>query len=170
VAAKIACRALLDAAAKHEPAQLLLPTTWTKISRLADEAVVKAPSAGLTTLIGFCITDSVVCGSSCGDSAAFLLNAYRPAEILTARQHKNPPVGSGAAPFVDFFAALQRPWILLAMSDGVWKYAGWEGIAQSALSEHDEGLIHLLRQRAKLPVGKRLQDDFTLVIFQDWPN
>ena len=47
---------------------------------------------------------------------------------LTANQIKNPPVGSAAAVFTPFAGRLERPWTVLAMSDGVWKYVGWERV------------------------------------------
>ena len=52
--------------------------------------------------------------------------------ILTRHQFKDPPVGSGEASFVPFTARLASPWTVLALTDGVWKYAGWDHVLQVA--------------------------------------
>jgi hypothetical protein len=113
------------------------------------------------------ISDHCVVGASSGDSAAIALSAGEPARELTQGQHKNPPVGSGAATFASFSARLKVPWIILAMSDGVWKYAGWEPIIQAAGRFRGAALVKSLQDLARLPHGGRFPDDFTLVVFDD---
>src|SRR5713226_6513537 len=55
-AAKVACRATLDAALGYTPVELLRPRTWESILQLADEAVSEDNTAGFTTLVAFCLT------------------------------------------------------------------------------------------------------------------
>ena len=119
----------------------------------------------LIGLVGLCVVPGAVAGASCGDSAALLVCGGR-ARPLTAAQAKNPPVGSGAAPFVPFAAGLVRPWALLAMSDGVWKYAGWAAITQAASALRGRALLEALQARARLPGSGQFPDDFTLVLFE----
>jgi hypothetical protein len=85
---------------------------------------------------------------------------------LTARQHKNPPVGSREATFVPFAAQLVRPWAVLAMTDGVWKYAGWENVLKIVSEPRGKDIIACLRDRARMQGSGGLQDDFTLILLQ----
>lgn len=166
-AANAACRVCIDAALTYPAAGLLQPATWTKILEEVDRAVADDPDAGFTTVVAFCITQGTLCGASCGDSAAVLLGPNRPGDVLTARQYKNPPVGSRGASFVSFTAKLLSPWTVLAMSDGVWKYAGWENVLKIAAEARAEDIIPLTCNRARLPRSGNLQDDFTLVVLLD---
>ena len=163
-AARLACRVCVDSAAHLDPTALLSSSTWTPILHAVDRAVADAPTAGLTTLVAFDVTAGRVCGASCGDSAAVLFQADAPPTHLTAGQRKNPPVGSGFATFTGFAANLVRPWLVLAMSDGVWKYVGWDKIAKAASEVRGERLVATLLENARLRSGG-LQDDFTVVAF-----
>jgi len=167
LAAKLACCVCLDAALTYPPPVLLFPATWTNILHKVDKAVSDNAAAGFTTLVAFGIAEGHLFGASCGDSAAVLLDSRKPSEILTARQNKNPPVGSGAATFDHFVARLTPPWIVLTMSDGVWKYAGWDSILKIGPQTQGEEIIASLRRSAGLPRSGGLQDDFTLVVLQD---
>jgi hypothetical protein len=146
----------MDAASALPPASLLSPHAWTGILRQADAAVERDPEADMTTLIAFCIVNSAkfLCGTSNGDSAVYLRMVGRPGVILTERQHKDPPIGSGAADPVSFTARLTVPWLLLALTDGVWKYAGWDGVRDAAARHGREELIPILRRKAALPNGQ----------------
>jgi hypothetical protein len=128
--------------------------------------VADAEKAGFTTLIGFCLTENALCGASSGDSAVALLNAGEPPRILTKHQMKNPPVGSRGAIFVPFSVRLVHPWTVLAMTDGVWKYAGWDTIFAVSSEGAGEAILQKVREKAALPRTGQLQDDFTLVVFQ----
>jgi serine/threonine protein phosphatase PrpC len=97
LAASIACQSCLEFASSFRLDRLLSPLTWPVILRQSDEAVAAAANAGFTTLIGFCLTEDALCGGSSGDSAVLLLSAGQSPRILTDRQVKNPPVGSGGA-------------------------------------------------------------------------
>jgi len=135
-----------------------------------DQAVADDPSAGFTTIVAFAMTESFVCGASSGDSAAVAICANRPAQILTEHQHKNPPVGSGGAAFVPFHAKLGSIWTLMAMSDGVWKYVGWENIFLAVAGRSGREVADELLERARLRPSGMLQDDFTLVVLQASTN
>ena len=82
------------------------------------------------------------------------------------RECKNPPIGSGGAGGVSFGANLGPPWTVLAMSDGVWKYAGWENILRIGFGERGEAIGDALLEAARLKRTGELQDDFTLIVLQ----
>jgi PPM family protein phosphatase len=167
-AAQLACRVCIEAASAKQPAILVTrPGAWEEILRQADAAVSNDQQAGFTTLIAFSIQKDLICGASNGDSGVYAVSAGDPGVILTARQHKDPPIGYAAARPVGFTARLKRPWTVLALSDGVWKYAGWDRIAKAASRLSGNELLDLLRKQAGLPGSGRLQDDFTVVAIQD---
>lgn len=165
-AATVACRSCVERAASFSFDQLLSPLTWPTLLRHSDEAVTSDPEAGYSTLVGFCLTETTLCGASSGDSALLVRNAGKPPMILTAHQFKNPPVGCGAAVFVPFVLRLIAPWMVLAMTDGVWKYAGWETLFAAVANDNAEAILRSIHTRCVLPASGKLQDDFTLVIFQ----
>ncbi|CAA9383869.1 MAG: Stage II sporulation protein E [uncultured Phycisphaerae bacterium] len=165
-AAQLACQVAADGAAGLSLGQLSRPTTWCEVLRASDLAVRDDASAGFTTLIGFYIAGGFIAGASCGDSAVLLApGGGRPSE-LTANQVKAPPVGSGGAPFCPFGAGLPGSWKVLAVSDGVWKYAGWDRVRTAASSLSGQALIDDLRSGATLPGSGQLPDDFTAVLFE----
>jgi hypothetical protein len=132
----------------------------------ADVAVTANPDAGLTTLAGFIVTGDTVRGGSAGDSAVLAVCGSGEVRELTAQQFKNPPVGSGEAIFVPFEMKLVRPWRVLAMTDGVWKYAGWSRVDELATTRKDEELMAALKAAARLPRTGQFQDDFTAVLIE----
>jgi PPM family protein phosphatase len=166
-AARIACSTAAEAALHRSPRALARPTSWGPVLQEADRAVHRHLDAGFTTLLGFCITGGLLVGASCGDSAVWALSGSGPARDITKGQFKNPPVGSGAAMFVSFAAPLVGPWSVLSMSDGVWKYVGWERWVRAAAASRGEALVGTLQGLARLPGSGRFPDDFTLVLFED---
>jgi hypothetical protein len=52
------------------------------------------------------------------------------------------------------------------MSDGVWKFAGWERILSMSALQPGTELVDSVYQSAKLLKSKSLQDDFTLVLIK----
>jgi PPM family protein phosphatase len=164
-AAQIAVRKSLDVAVTFAPEALFNERTWRGIVSAADEAVGGAPSAGYTTLVCIGVSKERLCGASCGDSAALLITDGQT-HFLTKDQIKNPPVGSGAAQPVAFSATLGRFWKVLVMSDGVWKYVGWQKITELAREMEGEALLAALRQAAASGWGGKLPDDFTLALLQ----
>ncbi len=164
-AARLACQSTLDAAADCSPERLSDTNTWSAILRKADAAVCVDPDAGYTTLVGLSVSRDRVVGASSGDSAALLLCGDSVVE-LTSDQRKNPPVGSGAAVAVPFASVLRVPWRILTMSDGVWKYVGWERIIEFARREGGSELVAELKRSARLPGSGQFQDDFTVVLLE----
>jgi PPM family protein phosphatase len=169
-ASKLACHTVMELA-QSQPVNCLMDVrTWQAILNQADAAVAADRKAGFTTLIGFCVMDNKVCGGSNGDSAVALFDETRTCDELTQSltkfQIKNPPIGSGDAAVVPFAADLRKPWMILAMSDGVWKYARWDRIKESAQSLRGQALIEAIKDSARLNRSGKLQDDFTLVVMQ----
>lgn len=163
-AAQLACQVGLDAALRLSPQSLASPS-WPGLLAQADRASAGS-AAGFTTLVGLCVTDTHVCGASCGDSAVLALSTGDQPRELTRHQQKNPPVGSGEATFVPFALDLAFPWKVLVMSDGVWKYAGWQRITDAARRESGAALLTALQSAARLPGSGRFPDDFTVVVFE----
>jgi PPM family protein phosphatase len=165
-AARIACQTA-TAAALRQPAHALTEADrWAAILREADLAVLSDSRAGFTTLLGFLVTREFVVGASCGDSAIALRSSSEPVRDLTKGQRKNPAVGSGVAEFVPFSASLAWPWSVIAMSDGVWKYVGWDRLDQAARAWRGEVLVKTLQGFARLPRSGQFPDDFTVVLFE----
>jgi PPM family protein phosphatase len=169
-AAKIAAQLLPVLAKKQHSSQLVDTWLWANLFRSADRLVAKDSQAGFTTLIGLCVLKERVIGGSNGDSAVAIFDATRECLELTKHQEKNPPVGSGDATFTAFATNLHRPWMILVMSDGVWKYARWEKIIEAAKTLRGQELIGAIKQSAMLTRTGKLQDDFTLVILQSEAN
>ena len=167
-AARVACRAAAEAALRRPPRELIRPSTWGAILEEADRAVEQHPDAGFTTLLGFSIAGGLLVGASCGDSAILALAGGEPVRDVTEGQVKNPPVGSGSARFVAFSVPLVRPWSVLAMSDGVWKYVGWDPMVRAASTFCGETLVTALQGFARLPRSGGFPDDFTVVVFEDY--
>jgi PPM family protein phosphatase len=161
-AARLACRACLDAAVACNSETLLRPDAWTEPISRADAAVTADREAGLTTLVAFAVLGDRLVGASVGESAAVLLTASRAGVVLTSRQRKNPAVGFGEVFAVPYAVRLPRPWAVLAITDGVWKYAGWENVFQLKPDHTGREMIDALLAKVRLPRGE-LQDDFTVV-------
>jgi hypothetical protein len=165
-AAQVACRAAAEAASSLPAERLTDGLVWTEILRQADQAVADDGVAGFTTLLGFWIAEGIVCGASSGDSAVFAISQPGGVQELTAHQHKNPPIGSSGALPVPFTAGLGPAFLVLAMSDGVWKYAGLELIFKLSVTASGPEVIEALKKKARLPGSGRFPDDFTLVLFR----
>ncbi len=165
-AARLACRVEVAAALSQPPDALVRPDTWAEILRRADGAVLADTTAGYTTLIGFVAVGGRVVGVSSGDSALWIAGADDRIVELTDRQSKNPPIGSGGAEPTPFVAALSGSWVVLAMSDGVCKYAGRDGVRAALQKNRGRALLDALLARARLPRSGGLQDDFTAIVLQ----
>ena len=163
-AARLACDTFLKVASQATLAELMVFGVWDDILAFVDRTVAADALAGFTTLVAFCIAGGFLRGASSGDSALILAEPEQEPLILTARQSKDPPVGSGGAVFVPFSIKPQAPWTALAMTDGVWKYVGWDTLLQAAAGAPPEEMLRSLRQRAGLPGSGTLQDDFTVII------
>ena len=166
VAAQQACRLILQAAADSRPWSLLWTQKWERLLRRTDRALRIDADAGFTTLIAFAVKRNRLFGAACGDSALMAVTA-RDVQVLTKGQMKNPPVGSGRAAAFGFKFPLAPPWTILAMTDGVWKFAGWDQIREKAIEVRDpEAMIESIRGAAIRSAGS-LQDDFTLLVIRE---
>jgi PPM family protein phosphatase len=87
-------------------------------------------------------------------------------EESTANQLKNPPVGSGGAVIVPFAVKLVGPSMVMAMSDGVWKYVGWERVKDLAARFRGKELVEAVQEQARLLRTRQFQDDFTVVLLE----
>ena len=139
------------------------PNQWLNILSIADQSAMH--SGGLTTLIGFMMTDQYICGGSVGDSKLYCLTSSdaQPSE-LTSSQSKNPPVGSGQACFVPFSALLDIGSRVLAMSDGVWKYCGYHAINQALKLRQADHVFEYLKKATLERNGDKFPDDFSLIL------
>ena len=175
-ASSLACETVLDLAAGCSPLRLHWPITWHSLARRADREVRASPGAGFCTLVALAVTAWRVSGAACGDSAAVLAVGNDPTRFLTSEQRKNPPVGSGNASFTFFTARVspRKPWTLLLMTDGVWKFTGVDPVIEAAISpEPAPRIIDQLRKAAARngPLLKRsTRDDFTVLVVQNRPG
>ncbi len=165
VAARLAVETCLNLALKREVEELLQNETWSKILCHTDEIVEADANAGFTTLIGLCVTPTRVCGASCGDSAALLIDAENLIE-LSENQRKNPPIGSGSATPVSFLSPRVPASQLSLMSDGVWKFVGFEAIRVMARQQRGANLVFDLRQLQLDGNNGKLTDDFSLIVVE----
>ena len=165
VAAQTAVDSCLEKAQSYAIKQLVNPYTWQAIGETVDRNVSLKPEAGYATFIGLVLIPSFVIGISNGDSAValFLNDKF---VLLTEHQHKNPPIGSGVARLAPFAARLDQPWKLLLMSDGVWKYVGWETIIGRCGADSGHGLMSSLRNIAAQNTGGTLLDDFSVILIE----
>lgn len=164
-ASQLACRTALAVTTALSPKTLDDGRRWAGVLRSTDEAVCTDAEAGFTTFIALCVHADRVVGISNGDSAALLVSGAHTTE-LTAGQSKNPPVGSGTAAGSPFAAKLIPPWRLLVMTDGVWKYAGWQRVVEAVRRQTGADVMAELQQAARLVGSGRFQDDFTVVLLE----
>lgn len=157
-AAQTACRVVVERYANA--------ARMTDAVIAADAAVAADPDAGFTTLVALVAKSDRVYGSSCGDSAAVAVCGDDAPRVLTSRQLKNPPVGSGEAAFIPFEMELTEPWRIVVMSDGVWKFASWDRVWDSAARLSGDELIDDLQAAARLRATGEFQDDFTIVVLE----
>lgn len=165
VAAKTAVESCLDKAQGYSLKELVNLNTWETIGSTVDRNVALKPEAGYATFIGLVLMPSFIMGISNGDSAVAMFFDERIV-VLTEHQHKNPPVGSGSARLTTFSARLGDRWKLLVMSDGVWKYVGWETIIELCNEDGGEKLISNLRKSATKNTGGKLLDDFSVILVE----
>jgi hypothetical protein len=165
-AAQVACATVMASLLAARPALLPVPSVWCEVLSEADRAVAADREAGYTTLLAFALIGDSLIGASSGDSAVLVVPHQGKSIEVTARQIKNPPIGSGAAEIVPFAVRLTAPWSVLAMSDGVWKFAGWERMTAAAKTLRGMDLVGHLLESVRLPGSGFLPDDFTLVVFE----
>jgi hypothetical protein len=167
-AAQVAVQTALAEALAQPPRALLKPPICEDIVRAADQEVYTDPQAGFTTLVICVVRDRLVCGASCGDSAAVVVQGD-DSVVLTAEQRSHPAVGSRAARGVSFYLELDPPWHLCAVSDGVWKYTGWDRLIALMRRHRGRDLTNALRAAAIKPGNLGLPDDFSIASFTGDP-
>lgn len=172
LAARAACEAVWARALEHPFDALLQPSMWTILLYAADQAVCR--TGGYTALVALAVDGSFVVGASCGDAKVFfsqkngtapLLRAARALEVTewTARQQKNPPVGSGDAVFVPFSSNELGGGRILMLSDGVWKYCGFDAIRSAFGMPVFQESSTVLRAATVKRAGVNLPDDFSVI-------
>ena len=172
-ASSLACESIVALAAKCSPLCLHRPLAWRSMARRADREVRARPGAGFCTLVALAVTARRVSGASCGDSAAVLAVGNDATQFLTREQRKNPPVGSGNAHFTFFTARVSRrkPWTLLLMTDGVWKFTGLDPVIEAAISNAPaQRIVEQLREAASRNgrvLRRGARDDFTVLVVQN---
>lgn len=166
LAARSACEVVWARAKEHPFDALRQPSTFSTLMYAADNAACR--TGGFTTLVALALDGSTVVGSSCGDSKVFF--ARKPdgsgeLEIIewTARQQKNPPVGSGEALFAPFSYTGVDGGRILMLSDGVWKYCGFEAIRAAFELPSFADAPSLLRAATLKRSGSSLPDDFSVI-------
>lgn len=160
-AARVACETVRDLAEKHKASDLIGASVWPDILAEADNAA--SMTGGYSTLLAFACMEGVVCGASCGDSKVFLNEPGNRVIELTKHQRKNPPVGSGGAIFEIFRAENNRGGRLLAATDGVWKYCGYETIESALRMTAIPEIAAFLRHAVAPKNGGPLPDDFSFI-------
>jgi serine/threonine protein phosphatase PrpC len=165
-AAQLAGQTIAASFAPHFAPGLDESDAWVELLSRVDEVVTADAVAGFTTLIALSVRGNVIAGASSGDSAVLAVCGSGKIVELTAHQFKNPPVGSGEALFIPFEARLVRPWRLLAVSDGVWKYVGWPRVRELAVTSTGETLLTELQNAARLRTSGQFPDDFTIVLIE----
>lgn len=163
LAARVACESAWSRAIEASFDTLLAPRAWEAELFAVDQAVCR--TGGFTTLIALAVDPDSVAGASSGDSKVFFLGHESGSEIeeWTSRQRKNPPVGSGEAVFASFAANTTGGGRMLIVSDGVWKYCGYEAI-RSALQVADlADAPALLKSATPRRSGASLPDDFSVI-------
>jgi serine/threonine protein phosphatase PrpC len=124
-----------------------------------DQEISKANDCGETTGIVVVITADGLFGAGVGDSAAWLFSGETQ-ELLTNGQRK-PFLGSGSAWAVSF----SKPAVigtLVVATDGLWKYASLERIAEKVRTVAPEILAHELAQLVRLKSGA-FPDDIAII-------
>ena len=133
---------------------------WAECLGRVDAAVAADAEAGITTAIALGAGADWVRGASAGDSEVWMIGA-RGIEDLTARQRRKPFVGQGVSG-----RAFEARWgseTLLIGSDGLFKYAAPETIAEIARGADLEGAADALVERVRYASGA-LPDDVSLVL------
>jgi serine/threonine protein phosphatase PrpC len=161
-AAKTACESVWQIASQHPQNTLFSGDAWLEILRKVDQQVVE--TGGYTTVVAVAISRHGAAGASSGDSKAyFKMPLQKEATEWTARQRKNPPVGSGSADFVPFAHQGIGGGRLLIVSDGAWKYCSYESLVESFDLSSDAS-IERIRQSVIQRNGSTLPDDFSAVV------
>ncbi len=161
VAAQTACASYYEKASRLFSRDLFDPKTQQDLFHQVDQAV--ALTEGFTTFIAVIFDPSCLIGGSSGDSKVYATTGQSSMEELTIQQRKNPPVGSGEAVFEIFTRPLFPKLRLLMVTDGVWKYAGYENVKNALEADAFSEVATVLRAATLTRCGTTLPDDFSLI-------
>jgi serine/threonine protein phosphatase PrpC len=169
LAARTACEIVWARAMEHPFDSLLRHSSFSTLMYAADNAVCR--TEGYTTLVALALDETSVVGASSGDSKVFFArksNGSGELEIVewTARQQKNPPVGSGEAMFTPFSCAEVDEGRILMLSDGVWKYCGFEAIRAAFELASFADAASVLKAATLKRSGSSLPDDFSVIAIE----
>jgi hypothetical protein len=169
LAARTACETVWARAMEHPFDSLLQRSSFSTLMYAADNAVCR--TEGFTTLVALALDETSVIGASSGDSKIFYAqkpNGSGELEIVewTARQQKNPPVGSGEAMFIPFSCEAIGGGRILMLSDGVWKYCGFEAICAAFELPSFADAPGFLRAATLKRSGTSLPDDFSVIAIE----
>jgi hypothetical protein len=161
-ASQKACKAAWQLAWQSTPSDLLDVSHWEDLLDEVDIAV--SETGGYTTLVGAAFSMEEMAGGSCGDSKLYRhCHETKSIEEWTTLQPRNPPVGSGECQFLTFHREVIEGDRFLILSDGVWKYCGYEPL-KSAFNLPDLVVAPLHLRTATLErAGRILPDDFSLI-------
>jgi hypothetical protein len=173
LAARAACQTVWARAMEHPFEALLQPSTFSTLMYAADNAVCS--TEGYTTLVALAIDGASVLGASSGDSKVYFARAQEGGAAVeitewTARQQKNPPVGSGEAIFTPFSCADIEDGRILILSDGVWKYCGFEAIKAAFEMSSFIDAASVLKAATLKRGGSTLPDDFSVIVVEMTEN
>jgi serine/threonine protein phosphatase PrpC len=135
---------------------------WARCLYEVDQAL--AQNGGQCAAVVVEISEGKVFGASVGDSGAWMLNGKSVVD-LTKSQHRKPLLGSDEAmPMV--FGPVELTGRLLIATDGLFKYASENEIAQRVLGVPLEAAIARLIAGVRLKSGA-LPDDVGIVLVED---
>lgn len=161
LAARAACESAWTHASNRSVQTLFEDGTWQNILQHADHET--SLTGGFTTLVALAVSPDFVAGASSGDSKVFFkLPPYSEIHEWTAHQRKNPPVGSQSADFVPFMCHAVSGGRIMLLSDGVWKYCGYDALKHSFDLPSSSVPDHL-RNAVLSRAGSTLPDDFSII-------
>jgi hypothetical protein len=169
LAARAACQTVWARAMEHPFDNLLQPSTFSTLMYAADNAVCS--TQGYTTLVALAFDSDSVIGASCGDSKAYFARRQDGSPVVditewTEGQQKNPPVGSGEAVFTSFSYTDIEEGRILILSDGVWKFCGFEAIKAAFELTSFANAASVLRTSTLKRSGLSLPDDFSVIAIE----
>lgn len=163
LAAKAACETAWRLASERRFASLLAEGGWQTILQQADLAAMT--TGGFTTLVAVAVDPKLASGASCGDSKAYFGQPNKMHDLAewTHAQARNPPVGSGSANFNPFIGQAVAGGRILIVSDGVWKYCGYDSLRSAMQSLDPSSATSFLRDAVLQRSGSNLPDDFSVI-------
>ena len=141
-------------------ASLMTAEACRQFFRRVDQGLVNEPRCGETTGLIVVIGPGGVFGASVGDSMAWMFSSNERVEVTRGQQRK-PFLGSGAAVPCPFAFSTAHH-LIVAATDGLWKYTGIESIEQRAREADPGSLAENLCDLVRLRSGG-FPDDVAIV-------